>query len=72
MEVLVFATNVTSKVQVSRVQNLLANLTTIIDWNFDLDECDNILRVVSTNISPRYIENLLHSAGVNCRELAEY
>ncbi|MCD8742570.1 hypothetical protein LT679_18310 [Mucilaginibacter roseus] len=72
MDVLVFATNVTSKAQVSRVQNLLANLTAIIDWNFDLDECDNILRVVSTNISPRYIENLLHSAGVNCRELAEY
>lgn len=72
MDVLVFATNVTSKAQVSRVQNLLTNLPAVSEWNFDLDDCDNILRVVSTNISPRYIESLLHSAGVNCRELSEY
>lgn len=72
MEVLVFATNVTSECQVSRVQTLLTTLPAITEWNFDLDDCDNILRVVSTDISPQYIENLLHSAGVNCRELGEY
>ena len=37
--------------------------------NFDLEDCDNILRVEANNISPRYIESLLQTAGFNCQEL---
>ncbi|RYY25799.1 MAG: hypothetical protein EOO04_11435 [Chitinophagaceae bacterium] len=69
MEVLVFTTNVTEAVQVSRVQSLLTNLPQISDWNFDLEDRDNILRIVASDISPVYIERLLSAAGVSCREL---
>jgi hypothetical protein len=69
MDVLVFTTSVTAPEQVIRVQPLLTSVATIQDWNFDLEDCDNILRVVSHDVSPRYIESLLHNAGFLCTEL---
>ena len=69
MDVLVFATSVRQKRQVSRVQNLLTKVPAIAQWNFDLEDCDNILRVEAKDISPRYIESLLQKAGIYCQEL---
>ncbi|MEO3408004.1 hypothetical protein AAFN85_29070 [Mucilaginibacter sp. CAU 1740] len=69
MDVLVFATSVTQKRQVSRVQNLLTKEPAIAQWNFDLDDCDNILRIEASDVSPRYIESLLQKAGIRCQEL---
>jgi hypothetical protein len=69
MDVLVFATSVTQKRQVSRVQNLLTKEPAIAQWNFDLDDCDNILRIEASDVSPRYIESLLQKAGIQCQEL---
>lgn len=70
MDVLVFATSVRQKRQVSRVQNLLTKVPAIAQWNFDLEDCDNILRVEARDISPRYIESLLQKAGIHCQELS--
>lgn len=69
MDVLVFSTSVKEKRQVSRVTTLLTKVPAIAQWNFDLDDCDNILRIEANNLSPRYIESLLQKAGINCREL---
>jgi hypothetical protein len=69
MHVLVFTTSVNEPEQVSRVSPLLTAVAAIEDWNFDLEDCDKILRVVSDDISPRYIEALLEDAGFSCMEL---
>jgi hypothetical protein len=69
MDVLVFATSVEKPRQVSRVKPLLTAVPSINCWNFDLEDCDNILRVEATALSPRDIEMLLHRAGFECREL---
>ncbi|GGB09711.1 MULTISPECIES: hypothetical protein [Mucilaginibacter] len=69
MDVLVFATSVRQRRQVSRVQNLLTKIPAIAQWNFDLEDCDNILRVEAEDLSPRYIESLLQKAGIHCQEL---
>lgn len=69
MDVLIFTTSVTEPEQVTRVQPLLTSVQDITDWNFDLEDCDNILRVVSHDVSPRYIESLLNNAGFMCTEL---
>ncbi len=69
MEVLVFSTSVNEPRQVSKVTALLTKVPTIAQWNFDLEDCDNILRVVSHDVSPRYIESLLNNAGFLCAEL---
>ena len=69
MEVLVFMTSVECTEQVNEVQPLLTAVPAISQWNFDLEDCDNILRIEADDVSPRYIESLLHRAGYNCREL---
>jgi hypothetical protein len=69
MEVLVFITSVEKPEQIGEIKPLLTAVPAIEEWNFDLDDCDNILRVVASDISPRYIESLLQTAGFNCREL---
>ncbi|GAB3915686.1 hypothetical protein [Mucilaginibacter boryungensis] len=70
MDVLVFKTDVTSKRKVGKVNTLLTSFPTIQQWNFDLEDCDNILRIVSNGLSPRNIESALQRAGIGCEELA--
>jgi hypothetical protein len=69
MDILVFSTSVKQKRQVSKVTTLLTKIPAIAQWNFDLEDCDNILRIEADNVSPRYIEQLLIGAGIHCREL---
>ncbi|MDB5136523.1 MAG: hypothetical protein JWP37_3126 [Mucilaginibacter sp.] len=69
MEILVFKTNVTSKRKVSKVSSLLTSFPTIEQWNFDLDDCDKVLRIVATGLNPGSVESLLHTAGFNCQML---
>lgn len=68
-DILVFTTSVEKPEQVSHVKPLLTAVPAITGWNFDLEDCDNILRIEASNISPRYIESLLQTAGYDCREL---
>ncbi len=69
MNVLVFATSVKKPRQVSMIKPLLTAVPSIHGWNFDLEDCDNILRIEARDVSPRYIETLLKTAGFECREL---
>jgi len=62
MDILVFATNVEKAEEVNRIKTLLTAVGAIEDCNFDLEDCDKILRVEANNISPEYIESLLQNA----------
>ena len=69
MEVLVFKTNVTSKRKVNKVKALLTSFPSIRQWNFDLDDCDKVLRIEAIGLHPTTVDWLLHTAGFSCREL---
>jgi hypothetical protein len=69
MEVLVFKTNVNSKQKVSRLKPLLTSVAAITQWNFDLEDCDKVLRIETTGLNTHYVEALLQNAGFDCREL---
>ncbi len=69
MDILIFSTSVNNPEDVEQVQPILTSVQAIEDWNFDLEDCDNILRVVSHDLPPRYIESLLNNAGFKCEEL---
>ena len=69
MDVLIFATSVKKPEEVKKVKPILTAVPAIQEWNFDLEDCDNILRVEANDISPRYIEYLLQTAGFSCAEL---
>lgn len=69
MDVLIFTTNVTEIDEVIDVTPLLKAVPSIKEWNFDLEDCDRILRIVADDISPRFIEVLMQNAGFSCMEL---
>jgi len=69
MEILVFKTSLTEPKHVVDIGSDLDVHPNIIEWNVDLHDCDNILRVVSNNVSAQSIENLLLNAGYYCEEL---
>lgn len=69
MDVLVFSTSVNQQRQVSKVTRLLTKIPAIAQWNFDLEDSDNILRIVATGLSAQHVETLLQKAGIHCQEL---
>lgn len=69
MNVLIFKTSISETEQIGKIKPLLESLPTIKFWNFDLDDCDNILRIVSNNLNPESVESLLQGAGFYCKEL---
>lgn len=69
MDVLIFKTSVASRKEASRVELLLTAMKDIKQYNFDLEDCDNILRVVSSGLEPQTISHALNMAGFECEEL---
>ncbi len=68
--VLVFKTSVTRKKQIRRLRPLLNNLIEPNDyWNFDLEDCDNILRVETQQLGADIISTTLKTQGFFCEEL---
>lgn len=66
---MVFATSVQSTEQVKTLApqiNLLAGKGR---WNFALDDCEKILRIVSDNVNPEEAVALLKKYGFECNEL---
>ena len=69
-QILVFKTSVESYRDIRAVGRLLNKLLDKTEkWNFDLEDCDRILRVEAEFVAAGcFIENLTR-AGVYCREL---
>ena len=69
MDILVFKTNLSSKNRIRIVGSSLDVHPHIYQWNVDLHDHENILRVVANNIEGKEVENLVLSAGYYCEEL---
>ncbi len=68
--VLVFKTSVAQKKDVSTLRPMLDGLiNTYGRWNFDLEDCDNILRVEARKIAPHAVVRALTGRGFLCEEL---
>jgi hypothetical protein len=69
MEILVFATNVNTRQEVESLRPCLNLLPGIHRWNFDLDDCDRVLRVETLSTRAEAIRNTLSDQGFFCTEL---
>lgn len=65
----VFKTSVETDEDIKKLKPKLDNLSTNTKWNFDLEDCDNILRIAGSSISPITIINLLGESNFECQEL---
>ncbi|PKD17204.1 hypothetical protein APR41_07170 [Salegentibacter salinarum] len=70
MDVLVFKTSVKNELQASQLQPKLDKLIQQGEcWNFDLEDCDRILRFEANQIRAEKILKTLHQSGFECEEL---
>lgn len=70
--VLVFKTSVTTSRNISKVGPLLDRLMDESEkWNFDLEDCDHILRVEAVSVQASAIIKNLQHAGFACTELED-
>lgn len=65
----VFKTSVGSKGEILKLMPKLNNLAPDVKWNFDLEDCDNILRIDSQQVIPEEVINLLKIYQFECEEL---
>ncbi len=71
MDVLVFKTTVDNVESVQKLGPRLDSLVGKGHWNFALDDCDRILRIVSAAIRPEMAIRVLADCGFDCRELQD-
>ncbi|WP_298489319.1 hypothetical protein [uncultured Maribacter sp.] len=67
--VFIFKTNVQTKNQIQSLKLELDSLFSETHWNFDLEDCDNILRVESEYYIQETVIKLLENNNLYCKEL---
>lgn len=67
--VFVFKTSVNTRLQVKQLKPHLDTLLPEASWNFDLEDCDRILRIDSEENIVLKITDLLNIHNFNCKEL---
>lgn len=68
-QILIFKTNVDAKEHVQKVEAILRSIALVKRWNFDLEDCDRILRIVASNLQPALIETLLRKESIHCEHM---
>ena len=68
MEILVFKTSVQDPLVVNALKPRLDKLVGQNQWNFDLEDCDKILRIAS-GVEPEAAVQLMKQLGFQCAEL---
>lgn len=66
MEIFVFKTNIKYKYQIKELKNELDKLG---KWNFDLEDCDKILRIESCNNITFRVIKIFYTNNLQCEEL---
>lgn len=69
--VLVFKTNLTCTNDVKRITPFLNSIDGIKQWNVDLSDIDNVLRIESSPIDAYKIKKIVAAAGFSCEELQD-
>jgi hypothetical protein len=67
--IFVFKTSVKTKMQAKKLKPHIDKLLPKAKWNFDLEDCDNILRVDSEENTVLSVINLLRIHQFHCEEL---
>ena len=65
----VFKTSVSTEAEILKIKQALDELLLPGKWNFDLDDCDNILRVDSDTAHASLIIRLMQEKHFECEEL---
>lgn len=67
-KVFVFKTSIQHLSELEKIK-ILDEVEDIIDWSADLEDCDNILRVVARDMESGDIIRIMEKLGFYCEEL---
>lgn len=67
--VLVFKTSVTTKTKAQKIKTQFNKVFGKSNWNFDLEDCDNILQIVSHEDISNLVISELNKLKFDCMEL---
>jgi len=67
--IFVFKTSVKNKVQIKKLKMHIDKILPTAKWNFDLEDCDKILRVDSKENIVLAVIDLLNTHNYSCEEL---
>lgn len=65
----IFKTSIEKQKHAIMILQVLSQQFPLFKMNFDLDDCDRILRVEGINIAPEKIIEVLNSSGYHCQLL---
>ena len=68
--VLVYKTNIDSKSKARHTEKQLNKILPAETWNFDLEDCDNILRVVSENDVTKILKAEMKKFGIEIPKMS--
>jgi hypothetical protein len=71
MDIHVFKTNIAYKKDVADIRPHLEAIPEVNKWTVDLHDKDKVLRIVSHNLAPAYIQQVVKHAGYLCEELQD-
>ena len=69
--IFVFKTSVSNTPEIEKVKPLLNKHLENAKWNFDLEDCDHILRIDSLKEITQRTIDILRSSGFDCQELED-
>ncbi|MEO5775651.1 MAG: hypothetical protein ABIQ27_02030 [Flavobacterium sp.] len=69
--ILVYKTNIDSKSKAKQLQPKLDKLLFDCTWNFDLEDCDNILRIDAEHDITTVLKKALNQFGIEIQELPD-
>lgn len=72
MYLFILKTNVMTARQGRQLHPLLMAIPSVSSYNFDLQDCDHILRVVSTVPEPGTVCSVVQGAGHTCVEMESF
>lgn len=66
----VFKTSVNTKTKIKSISGILnSQIQPQGSWNFDLDDCDRVLRIECEKLEIVSLQQALAQAGIDCEEL---
>ena len=71
MNVLIFKTNLATKIDFNKICNILFNLPDVYDCTIDLEDCDKVLRVITSTQTAGCVKQKINNIGFACDELED-
>ena len=68
-EISIFRTSLVNPADIARVKNILDKMVGKNEWNFDLEDIDNILRIHANTLVNGFLIQELKKQGFECQEL---